>query len=112
MGPSIQESGPSPFPPFHSSFPFVSQSHEPQLFTRVLAQDDLLGSKALDQNSEAFTRRIVALLVEIEECMHELEEALAGLEEVIALINKINCFFGAILVVLCLFKLLKSVELL
>ena len=65
----------------------------------------------MDRNSEVFTRRISAHLHEIEELMNELEQALAGLEEVIALVNKIDCFFGAILVVLYLFYLLKYVGL-
>ncbi|XVF71058.1 hypothetical protein PTKIN_Ptkin12aG0004400 [Pterospermum kingtungense] len=44
-------------------------------------EDNLLQSKAMDQNSEASLRRISALLHEIEDLLTELEQTLAGFEK-------------------------------
>lgn len=75
-------------------------------------EDDLLQRKAMDRNSEIFMRRIGALLHEIEDLLTEMEQTLAVLEKTMAFVNKISYVFGAILVVLYLFNLLKHVGLL
>ncbi|OMP10320.1 hypothetical protein COLO4_04616 [Corchorus olitorius] len=70
-------------------------------------RNELLGRQASNRNSEEFRRTIRALLDQMEQYRRELEQSLAELQNFVALVNKINFFFGSIVVVIWLFRLLK-----